>query len=289
MSDFKVNLKYKDRLFRFLFGDEKNKAYLLELYNALNGTTYTDVSAIEITTLEDVIYMKMKNDLSFIVSSQLHLYEQQSTVNPNMPFREFQYCAKLYNKYVEDHHYDVYSSKLLKFPSPQCYVFYNGIADCPERATLRLSDAFMVPVEGYEWTTNLINIREGYNEELLSKCEALKDYSDFVSMVQKKLKEGVNIETAIKEVIELFGKEHRLISEFLLQHEAEVSDMCITSYNEEEHLKNVREEGLEEGVFFATLKFLDSGIITLEQALKSLNMSEEQWNKRRKELLANIK
>ena len=49
-----VNRKYKDTLFRMLFKEKEN---LLELYNALNKTAYTDVNGLEITTLENAIYM----------------------------------------------------------------------------------------------------------------------------------------------------------------------------------------------------------------------------------------
>lgn len=44
MSDFKINDKNKDRLFRFLFGNEEYKEYALSLYNAVNDTDYQDVN-----------------------------------------------------------------------------------------------------------------------------------------------------------------------------------------------------------------------------------------------------
>ena len=74
-----ANREYKDRLFRFVFGAEENKAYLLSLCNAVSGTDYTDVDDIEITTLSDAIYIKMKNDISFLIDSQMNLFEHQST------------------------------------------------------------------------------------------------------------------------------------------------------------------------------------------------------------------
>ena len=89
----RVNRRYKDRLFRFLF---RNKRDLLELYNAVNGSAYTDPEDLEIITLEDVIFMKMKNDLSFMVYDQLNLYEHQSTFSPNMPLRGLLYFAQQY-------------------------------------------------------------------------------------------------------------------------------------------------------------------------------------------------
>ena len=92
-----VNRKYKDTLFRMIFRDRKN---LLSLYNALNNSSYTNPDEMEITTLEDVIYVGMKNDVSFLFSSIMNLYEHQSTVNPNMPVRGLFYLARIYQNYI---------------------------------------------------------------------------------------------------------------------------------------------------------------------------------------------
>lgn len=59
----RIRRKYKDRLFQKVFED---KGDLLDLYNAVNGTHYTNSEELEITTLEDVIYLSMKNDLSLL-------------------------------------------------------------------------------------------------------------------------------------------------------------------------------------------------------------------------------
>lgn len=81
-----VNREQKSRLFCFIFGSEENRNHLLSLYNAVNNTNYTNVEDVKITTLEDIIYIHMKNDVSFIFDSNMNLYEHQSTFNPNMPF-----------------------------------------------------------------------------------------------------------------------------------------------------------------------------------------------------------
>ncbi len=73
------------------------------LYNAINGTNHQDPEELEITTLEDVIFMSMKNDKSFMISSTMNLYEHQSTVNPNMPIRGLLYFAQLYDEYIKLH------------------------------------------------------------------------------------------------------------------------------------------------------------------------------------------
>lgn len=72
---------YKDTVFR-------DKARLLELYNAVNQTSYENPEELQIVTLENAVYLGMKNDVAFIIDFHMYLYEHQSTVNPNMPLRE---------------------------------------------------------------------------------------------------------------------------------------------------------------------------------------------------------
>lgn len=62
-----VNKEHKDRLFSFLFGSEANKQWTLSLYNAVNGTSFTEPEDIRFTTIDNAVYMGMKNDVSFIL------------------------------------------------------------------------------------------------------------------------------------------------------------------------------------------------------------------------------
>ena len=100
-----INREYKDRLFRLLFGNEKYKENTLALYNALNGTSYTNVDDVTIYTIDDVIYIDMKNDVAFILDSELSLWEQQSTYNPNMHCGELcilaNYTISMQQKHIE--------------------------------------------------------------------------------------------------------------------------------------------------------------------------------------------
>lgn len=100
---------YKDRVFRMVFSEKKE---LLSLYNAMNGTSYTNPDELVINTLENAIYMGMRNDLSFLIDSRLPLYEHQSTYNPNMPLRDLLYSANLYSKLTVDT--NLYGNKLVK-------------------------------------------------------------------------------------------------------------------------------------------------------------------------------
>ena len=130
MNDYKLNTKYKDRLFRLIFREKKE---LLELYNALNESNYTNPEDLKITTIEDVVYMGMQNDLSFIIGDEMNLYEHQSTFCPNLPLRGLFYFSSLYKAYVEPIKHRLYSTSELKIPFPQYIVFYNGIEIKPER------------------------------------------------------------------------------------------------------------------------------------------------------------
>ena len=168
--------EYKDRLFKFIF---KDKEKLLSLYNALNGTHYTNPEDIEITTLEDVIYCNMKNDVSFIIDDRLSLFEHQSTLNKNMPLRGFLYFAKHFEKYIEEHKLNIYRSALLELPTPKFIVFYNGNDMKQDRMVLRLSDSFSKTTEKacMELEAIVLNINYGKNKELMESCRPLMEYS----------------------------------------------------------------------------------------------------------------
>ncbi len=81
-----VRRDYKSSMFCMLW---EKKEELLDLYNATNGTNYTNAEDLEVNTLRNAIYLGMKNDVSFIFEMSLNLYEHQSTVNPNMPLRDY--------------------------------------------------------------------------------------------------------------------------------------------------------------------------------------------------------
>ena len=149
MSDVsKINRNYKDRLFKFIFGNPEKKELTLSLYNAMNNSSYTDPDAISLNTIEDAVYMGMKNDVSFLIADTFNLYEHQSSYNPNMPMRFLIYAGMLYDKYTETtEEYHRFSSKQQKAPTPKCVCFYNGTKEMGDRVILRLSDAFISPVE----------------------------------------------------------------------------------------------------------------------------------------------
>ena len=241
-----VNRQYKDRLFTLIFRDKRD---LLQLYNALNNTDYSNTEDIEVNTLEDVIYMGMKNDVSFLFTDVLNLYEHQSTFSPNLPLRGLLYFARLYQKIVK-HHKDIYSSKIIKLPYPQFVVFYNGTEEEPERQVLELGDAFPAWSKkenaALECRAVVLNINLGYNASILDKCKKLKEYAQFIAQVRVFLGEGYDSSMAIGKAIDVCI-DKGILEEILRNHREEVHSMLLTEYDEQAHIKNEREIALEKG------------------------------------------
>ena len=225
---------------------------LLDLYNAINGTTHQDPEELEITTLEDVIFMSMKNDKSFIISSTMNLYEHQSTVNPNMPIRGLLYFAQLYDEYIKLHDLNIYGHKLIKLPMPQYIVFYNGTEQIPDDHTLVLSDAFesdptaneMEPA--LECKARVMNVNSGHNAELMNKCKRLMHYSLFIARIRQNTNNGMSVEQAIDETI-TYCIDHDILKDVLLKNRSEVRHMLLTEFDEKKFAKSMWEEGRESG------------------------------------------
>lgn len=274
----KENRNYKDTLFRMIFREPKE---LLSLYNALNGTAYDDPSKLEIVTLENAIYMTMKNDLACVVDCHLNLYEHQSSVNPNMPLRDLLYVAREYEKVITDTTF--YSAKQLKIPAPNFVVFYNGTAYQPERVEMKLSDAFQVPVKNpaLELKVIQLNINVGFNKELMKNCQTLQEYALYVERVrkyakQKPLSEAVNI--AVQECIK-----EGILSNFLRHYRAEAVMISIFEYDEEREMELIkqsireleREEGREEGRQEGLQEGLQEGILAVLSLCSEFGLSKE--------------
>lgn len=271
-----VNRKYRDRLFCLIFGNADYKENILSLYNALCGTEHRDVDDIKLYTIDDVIYIRMKNDVSILLDSYLFLWEQQSTFNPNMPVRGLIYFAQMYSRYITENQFNIYGKKLVPLPTPRYTVLYNGAEDQPSCMKLRLSDAFIHPDDcgDFEWTATMLNLNEGKNEELLNRCGALRDYMVLVNKIRAYAK-TMSFENAVDEAV-VYCIEHDVMKEFLLKHRAEVTDMCITEFDEDVFVRGIKEEGREEG--------LEQGI---EQGLKQ-GLAQGQLEGRLAEIFSSV-
>ena len=213
------------------------KEDLLSLYNAINGTSYSNPDDLEVATLENALYLSMKNDLAFLLDVVLNLYEHQSTFNPNMPTRALLYFAKLYEKYIAAHEINIYSSAPKKLPFPQHIVFYNGSKDEPDRQILRLSDLFKKPSA---------DLTPCLNQELMEKCRRLKEYSLFIDTVRRNLASGLPLEQAVSKSVDECIQED-ILKDILTAQKAEVIQVVLETFDQEKYEKAMKQEGYEDG------------------------------------------
>ena len=283
-----VNREYKATIFQMLF---HNKKELLSLYNALNNSHYTEEDKLEIVTLENAVYMSMKNDLAFVLDFHLHLYEHQSTPNPNMPLRDLFYVSQEYQKLVEKK--SLYSSVSLKIPAPRFIVFYNGRIKQPERQVLRLSDLYELPEKDpmLELQVLMLNINNGCNEQLKNNCRTLREYMIYVEKVRFYIDvENISMQEAVEMAVEQCIQEG-ILSDFLRKNKAEAIAMSIFEYDEERELKLLREAeydaGLMDGLaaLVKTLKVYHSDIDSLYNAVVANDVYKDVTKEQLKRLL----
>ncbi len=269
-----------DSVFRCLFHRKKE---LLELYNAVSGKEYTGTEELEINTLSNAIYITTRNDVSFVMDFQLHLYEHQSTINPNMPLRDLLYIAQLYTKDINIK--QVYSSRAMKLPSPTFLVFYNGKEEMPEYLDYHLSDLYqpMPETVNLDLRVRVININPGHNEALLERSPSLRGYQIYTSKVRRysaKMPLELAVERAVRECIQ-----ENVLKEFLLENKREVMDMSIFEFDQDLYLEVQREEAREDGIRIGEQRGLTQGLTQGlergEERLSLLNkvlLSEQRYD-----------
>ena len=289
-----TNIKHKDRLFIFLFGNESFKQWTLNLYNAINCSDYDDPEAIKFNTLDDFLYMGMKNDVSFIINGQIHLFEHQSTFNPNMPLRQFLYLAHIYEGHVHDDNNSLFSSDLVELPTPKLYVFYNGSEQEDEEKTLLLSDSFKSEGD-VEVRVKMVNINYGHNEELLNKCKQLGEYSWFIAEIRYNQNvQFMNLSDAIDSAIMKMPDDFS-IKTVILKHQVEVKGMLFSEAETEFEMNKLKnhyarvyaEKGLKEGLEKGLKEGLEKGMEKgMEEGLeKGLEKGRKEEHERIKSLL----
>ena len=237
-----VNRTFKSTVFIMIFEDKRN---LLELYNAMTGKNYTDPELLEINTLENAVYMSMKNDLSFLIDGRLSLYEHQSTYNPNLPLRFLIYISQLYAGMTRNE--NLYGTKVVQIPPPEFVIFYNGEKDIPEETPLRLSGMYRIKVENpkLELEAVMLNISGSNNSRLKDACRTLKDYAVYTDKIRLYTK-GQPLAEAVERAIDECIAED-VLKDFLTKHRAEAKAMSIFEYDQEKHIRQEREEAWEEG------------------------------------------
>ncbi len=245
-----ANREIKDGVFKLLFESPENAA---ELYYALTGIKCSP-EEIQIITITTTISGKLKNDLALVVRGRVMVIgEHQSTPNENMPVRLLMYSGQLYEKWfkMKGDEKLIYGNKLYKIPTPEFVVFYNGIADRPEKEILKLSTAFEEPPDkdlGFlELEVPVYNINRDMNSELFKRSEKLKHYAEFVAKLREFQKTNDDYSQAVKETVN-HCIENGILSEFLKEHGGKIVSILFTEYNEETAKRVYAEEYAEDRV-----------------------------------------
>lgn len=110
-----------------------------------------------------------------------------------------------------------------------------------------MSAAYEVEEENpeLELRVKVLNINEGFNEELKEACRTLREYMQYVDKVRAYAK-GRSIDAAVDRAVDECI-EQGILREFLLQNKAEVKHMSIFEYDEEKVRRVLRKEAIEEG------------------------------------------
>lgn len=304
--------RYSDNVFCLLYSDKHN---LLDLYNALNNSSHTDISELTITTLKGGVYMKYKNDASFVFSYELYMFEQQSTINYNLPLRFLHYVSEVFKDMFSNSM--LHRKSMIKLPTPHFITFYNGREPMKERIQiLKLSDMFECPSAFPELDLKVTVINLNYDQalkdssdphatydiadtsglfttDILDRCQSLKDYMTFVNKVRYKIDElGMKVRLAVIEAVDECIKDD-VLSDFFVKHRDEVIDVSIFEYDEEgvmavkrqeareEGLAEGREEGLAEGLAEGREKgraegLADANLKSIKSIMNKLNKSADE-------------
>lgn len=240
-----INRKHKDTLFRDLFGTEENKGNALELYNALNGSSYDNVDDLSLTTLDDTIFIGMRNDVSFLLRQEMVLFEHQSTRSCNMPLRGLLYMRELYTELIGDDRRVLYRETPIMLPTPRFYVLYNGVEDMPDREEMRFSECMTGGPGDLEVVAHVINVNEGRNRAIMGASKALAGYAHLVALIRS-YGRTMPLEQAVTHAVERCIEEGVLV-EYLKSRRGTLNDMLFQEYDEELARQVAREDGYAEG------------------------------------------
>ena len=273
-----VTSKFKDNVFCMLYRDKKN---LLELYNALNNSAYTNVDDLQVTTLNGGSYMKYKNDASFLLCMSLYMFEQQSSKNPNMPLRFLHYVSDVFRELFSNSM--LHRRSMIKIPVPHFVTFYNGLEKWIEdEDEIRLSDMYEIPTDNPELELKVRVININKDVHILNKCKTLRDYMTFVNKVRFKMGvEGDNVRIAVTEAMNECIDEDILV-DFFEQHREEVVEVSIYDYDEEEVRRVLAEEYAQEYAQKVAKEVSEKAFAEGEQSGRQLNLINQVIKKVKK-------
>ena len=237
-------IEYKSNVFALLM---EEKDYAAEVYNVLNGSSYT-ADMLEIKKHNSGVILSVRNDASFLVDSYLNLYEHQSTYCPNMPLRFMIYFAAIIQDIIAENEYDLYGRKKIMLPTPKFVVFYNGLQKRPEKEIMRLSDAFEKKEDLYqlELECEVYNINPGSNESVVNSSSVLHGYRTFVETTRAYIEEGIEIEKAVSMSVDKCISQG-ILSDFFRNRRREIEKVAALDFTFERREKLIARDNYEDG------------------------------------------
>lgn len=285
------NREIKSSVFADLFGDDEldGKKNFLSLYNAIHGTNLKlEETEIVQKKIPQAICKPYDNDISMLINGKLIvLVEHQSTPNENMPLRCLEYYVHLLYGIIPAK--ARYNETLVKIPTPEFYVFYNGKRKTEQDYIMKLSNAFHEPQKEplCEVKVRFLNIigQEGKNLPLVRNCDMLKQYCEFMEIVfryQAELKETPTTdeqktcyEKAIREAIS-----KGILVDYLTRKGTAVINMLTDEYDYNLDMQVKAEEAFDKGVQQGVQQGIQQGTLegaqqkAIEAAINLLKMNK---------------
>ena len=134
----------------------------MSLDNTFNMSHYENPDDLEIITLNNALFLQMKNDVAFLINTnEMCLIEHSSTVCLNYPLRSLLYLAREYEVILEQRNE----------PCLELFV-------------------------------KVLNINDGMNENVLNGCKTLKDYVILISKIRENYNEIGDLAKAIHKAVD---------------------------------------------------------------------------------------
>jgi hypothetical protein len=257
-----ANREFKSSVFATLFGEPEK---FIELYNALTGGNYPKDTPMEPATLTNALIMDRQNDIAYILDERIVvLLEHQSSINENMPLRILIYLSRIYEMIIDNK--VIYQEELVKIPRPEFIVLYNGVKAFPNEKILRLSDAFKQragqedPGLGsfIDLRVRVVNVNEGYNEQIIKGSKNLGDYVTLVSQIRRWQQNGLSLGEAVSRSVKDCISQG-ILPDFLKKHASEVINMLFAEFKMEDALEMRWAEGLAKGLSEGLAEGLERG------------------------------
>lgn len=193
-------------------------------------------------------------------------------------FQEVHNYASNMEDLLGDERRMLYRRTIVKIPTPEYYVLYNGTDEMPEKKELRLSDSFLVPAQGYEWTAYMLNINAGHNAKIMRHCPELNGYAELIRRIREEQSRGIKAEEAVSHAVEQCIRDG-ILADYLRRLRGEAIGMLLTEFNEKEWEETVREESREEGRQEGRQEGISIGSEMLARLLQQLTPGSEEFNR----------